>query len=90
MTDESQEQWSRARALRVCGGCGNLIAPGEPMFESVAAWGARVTITRCEECRGPAPELPALEPPRQGFFNTARLTFARITGHNEKHNEGDR
>jgi len=53
-------EWRRLKISRVCGGCGAIIARGEPA-KFIVLEGLRRELLRCAECAGPVPpDLPAL------------------------------
>lgn len=52
-------EWTRARRIRECGGCGSAIAIGAPIVEYRFPQVRRV-LARCEPCEGTAP--PDLAP----------------------------
>lgn len=48
--------WQRARGTRTCGGCGAVIAVGDPVL--VIPVGRRSTLVRCGTCREAPADLP--------------------------------
>lgn len=62
-------QWTRAAIDRYCGGCGALMAPGQPLL-IITLPGVQRKRYRCVACEGPAPpDLPTdLGPRRDPFF----------------------
>jgi hypothetical protein len=56
-------RWTRVAVATLCGGCGQALPAGHPVFtiELAGVKGARRFKVRCESCAGPAPpSLPAV------------------------------
>lgn len=49
--------WGRLNRSRFCGGCGRRLPEGALVLGILIA-GLGRTLIRCDECEGPAPEVP--------------------------------
>jgi hypothetical protein len=53
-------EWQRASGWRLCGGCGAVIAVGDPVLVIPVGHRGRLALLRCGGCRQAPPDLPAV------------------------------